>query len=222
MDRPAYYAIIPANVRYAKIPDGAKLLYGEITALSSKEGYCWASNSYFGGLYGVHPNTVSTWVQALKDSGFIAVVIHRNSLRKIMITPHEKQGGGFTKNVEGVHEKQGTSIKSITKENNTVATAPIVVEVSEDPPKTKSDPLVEKAARYWHSKCRDEVGQEPSGGLSKTMRVIKDARKSLSFSQIKQMIDAWFEEQTLEPHEMIQITRCLSLFQIDKFKAENV
>ena len=47
-ESPSYYAIIPAGVRYDKqLPQGAKLLYSEITALSSKSGSCWASDQYF-------------------------------------------------------------------------------------------------------------------------------------------------------------------------------
>ena len=44
----SYYAIIPANVRYDnELTEKAKLLYGEITCLSNKEGYCFALNNYF-------------------------------------------------------------------------------------------------------------------------------------------------------------------------------
>lgn len=39
-ERPAYWAVIPASVRYDReLPPNAKLLYGEVTALSDKLGY---------------------------------------------------------------------------------------------------------------------------------------------------------------------------------------
>lgn len=71
--KPSYYAIIPAEVRYSKLKPNAKLLYGEITALSSKEGYCFATNNYFAKLYDVTKNTISLWVSQLNKEGFITV-----------------------------------------------------------------------------------------------------------------------------------------------------
>ena len=71
-DDPGYYAVIPANVRYdKKLPANAKLLYGEITALCNKEGYCWATNEYFAELYATSEKTVSRWIKILKDRKFI-------------------------------------------------------------------------------------------------------------------------------------------------------
>jgi len=70
---PSFYAVIPATVRYDKMPDGAKLLFGEITALCNKKGYCWAGNDYFAELYQVHERTIRNWLEALKDKGYISV-----------------------------------------------------------------------------------------------------------------------------------------------------
>jgi len=70
----SYYAIIPAEVRYDKdLPPNAKLLYGEITALCNKEGYCFASNEYFANLYGVSKRSVTGWLIALKEKGYIVI-----------------------------------------------------------------------------------------------------------------------------------------------------
>lgn len=84
-EEPNYYAIIPANVRYDKrLIQGAKLLYGEITALSNKKGYCWASNNYFMKLYKVSRNTIQSWLKSLEVCGYISrEVIYKEGSQEI-------------------------------------------------------------------------------------------------------------------------------------------
>tara|TARA_R110002012_G_scaffold269751_1_gene453912 strand:+ start:507 stop:959 length:453 start_codon:yes stop_codon:yes gene_type:complete len=106
-ENPTYYANIPANVRYSNLKPNAKLLYGEITALSNKLGYCFASNSYFAELYGVSKNTVSRWISDLNKLGFITVQIERNSNNQI------------TKRIIGIDKKVDTPIDEKVKDNNT-------------------------------------------------------------------------------------------------------
>ena len=84
MTKPSYYAIIPAEVRYSNLKPNAKLLYGEITALSGKLGYCYASNNYFAELYDVSKNTISSWISDLKKLGFITVIVERNDKKQII------------------------------------------------------------------------------------------------------------------------------------------
>jgi hypothetical protein len=104
-NNPNYYAVIPASVRYCKdlIPS-AKLLYGEISALCNKEGYCWAGNKYFEELYEVDETTIQRWLKSLKDLGFITVEIEKKGMitkRKIWmgeviqknLTTPQKRGG---------------------------------------------------------------------------------------------------------------------------------
>ncbi len=80
-----YYAVIPANVRYdSKVCPNAKLLYGEITALCNKEGYCWATNKYFAELYGVSARTVTKWVKQLTDNGYLkSEIVYKAGTREI-------------------------------------------------------------------------------------------------------------------------------------------
>lgn len=71
---PTYYAIIPANVRYDKsLPMGAKMMFGEITALSNAKGYCFATNGYFAELYGVTKQGISKWIKQLEAAGYVRV-----------------------------------------------------------------------------------------------------------------------------------------------------
>lgn len=83
--KPAYYSIIPASVRYDKdLNSSAKLLYGEITALCGKEGYCWSSNSYFAELYDVSKVTISRWISVLVNKGHLkSEVIYKENSREI-------------------------------------------------------------------------------------------------------------------------------------------
>lgn len=71
-----YYAIIPASIRYdMELIPNAKLLYAEITALCTKEGYCWATNEYFANLYNVNEKTITRWLNDLKENGYITTSI---------------------------------------------------------------------------------------------------------------------------------------------------
>ena len=72
--KPSFYAVIPSTVRYdERLSSSEKLFYAEITAMSNKYGYCFASNAYFSKLFGVSKNTVTRWVGGLKDAGHIRV-----------------------------------------------------------------------------------------------------------------------------------------------------
>lgn len=79
-----YYSIIPATVRYDyRLKPAEKILYGELTALSNKEGYCFAQNKYFAELYNVTVGTVSKWLSHLQKLGYIFIEIIRNNKNEI-------------------------------------------------------------------------------------------------------------------------------------------
>lgn len=69
---PAYYAVIPANVRYdTRLSPLAKLLYGEITCLCQKEGFCWATNAYFERLYNTSERHIRRIITQLEAYGYV-------------------------------------------------------------------------------------------------------------------------------------------------------
>lgn len=83
--RANYFAIIPAYIRYNKeLKFGERLMYGEITALSNKEEYCYAKNKYFADLYEVSQSTISRWISHLAELNSIDVQIIRNERKEII------------------------------------------------------------------------------------------------------------------------------------------
>ena len=73
-EKPNYYAVIPANVRYdEKLKANEKLMYGEITSLSNKTGICYASNNYFARLYKTTPQAISRWILNLQKQGYVNI-----------------------------------------------------------------------------------------------------------------------------------------------------
>jgi len=115
-----YYAIIPATVRYSKeLKANEKLLYGEITSLSNKNGYCYAQNRYFADLYGVSIETVSRWLSNLQKCGFIQIEVKRNENKEVIARyiyivdiPYRQ------KNQYPYHQKKQEGFDENIKENN--------------------------------------------------------------------------------------------------------
>ena len=86
IEKPNYYAVIPANVRYSKrITPNAKLLYAEITALCNMNGKCTASTDYFCKLYEVSRVSIQKWLKTLEDNNHIKRVnIYKQGSKEIL------------------------------------------------------------------------------------------------------------------------------------------
>lgn len=112
-ETPAYYAVIPANVRYAKIPPNAKLLFWEITSLANKHWYCYASNQYFAELYEVRSEQISRWISILEKEHFITLEIDISKWNSRNIFIRNEFGGiapkrnrSCAKTQEGIAQKR--------------------------------------------------------------------------------------------------------------------
>ena len=109
MEKPNYFGILPANVRYDKnLKPMEKILYTEISSLTNKDGYCYATNSYFSKLYEVHKNTVGAWINNLEKQGYIkTVLIYKKGTKEII----ERR--------IYINQKIDTPINEKVEENNT-------------------------------------------------------------------------------------------------------
>lgn len=178
----SYYAIIPANVRYdEKLPMGARMLYGELTALANEKGYCWATNSYFAELYNVTTVTISNWITKLEKQGYIyrEIIYQKGSKeieeRRIYITPIKENFNTPIKNFEeGIKENFNTPIKENFKENNTIFnnTFNITEDIESTSSKDKKNSLKEDVPYKEIVQAYNDICKSlPS------IRVISDKRK---------------------------------------------
>ena len=120
MERPGYYGILPASIRYDKnLKPMEKIMYSELTALSNKNGYCNATNSYFAELYEVSKNTVSLWISDLEKAGYIKTKLIYEAGTKIIKERRIYISDPITKNDDTYHEKE---VDPITKNNDTPIT----------------------------------------------------------------------------------------------------
>ena len=177
-EKPNYYAIIPAEVRYSNLKPNAKLLYGEITALSNKTGYCFASNNYFAELYNVNKNTISRWISDLKRLGFITIQIERSANKEIT-----KRIIGIVKNVDTPIDKKvkdnTTSINNTS--NNIYIREKFVNEVmSFDYPKD----MLEDFINYW-TEGKNKMRYQKQITFEIKLRLLRWAKNDKKFNKPK-------------------------------------
>ena len=112
--QPAYWAVLPAPVRYATdIGSGEKLLFAELSALAESYGYCWANNDYFARLYGKDERTVIRWLNRLEKHGYIRIENMGTTKRRIFcgVNPLNR---GTDKNVTGTDKNVTGTDKNVT------------------------------------------------------------------------------------------------------------
>jgi len=103
-----YFAVIPhAVLEDEKLTATDKILYGEISALVNKVGYCYASNRHFQDTLKCSKKTINSGLASLTYRKYIRVDIEKNengTFRKIWIgcekpvdNPVDNSGGGIVK-----------------------------------------------------------------------------------------------------------------------------
>ena len=139
-DKPGYYGIMPATVRYSKkINSFCKVLFTDITALCNKNGFCNAKNSTLADWHGVSDSTISKSITMLSKAGFLKVVITKNAtgtFRKIYPVTDSLLGGEEDITSPIVKDYEGGE-EDITMQSNTIKKNSIKKNIRASAPKTK-------------------------------------------------------------------------------------
>ena len=70
-NKEGYYMNIPATVWNTDLTHAAQLMYGHITVLSNKEGFCYANNKYFERVLRISTSSVTRYMNQLEKLGLI-------------------------------------------------------------------------------------------------------------------------------------------------------
>lgn len=82
----AFWSVIPATVLDdMAIPANAKILYGVLSSLMRREGYCWPSNAQLAEAMHCSEDVIRRWLAALQQDGHI----------QVRIVPNRKTGGSI-------------------------------------------------------------------------------------------------------------------------------
>ena len=193
-----YYAVIPAKVRYDKrLPLGARLIYGEVTALCNDVGYCWASNQYFSKQYEINDRTIRRWLEQLAKYGYIKVEI-KGTNRKIWIMDELK----YTPVDDDGNEKAVKGPKI---------------------PKARKDTAIVKLQERFGDMCEKYLGTRPTRDAKGYVRVrfaLDPVGGNLTEKQVLDLFDEWFKMGKPDV-DTISICRALSNLQISQYKVRN-
>ncbi|QHJ83659.1 MAG: hypothetical protein [Caudoviricetes sp.] len=184
-EQPNYYAIIPASIRYDKnLMKGAVLLYGEITALSNKHGYCWASDKYFAELYNTTKRSIQSWLTSLEEGGYIVRIVERDgkqiTKRYIKLSDHSEENFStlVKKTSQPSEENFTTPSEENFRENNTSINTTNNNTNNKTPSKAKplESDLKNQFAEIWEIYPKRPRGNKKTS-FTKYKKAIKDGVK---------------------------------------------
>ena len=211
-EKPSYYSILTANVRYDKrLKANEKLLFSEITALSNKYGYCTAGNEYFSKLYNVSERSITRWIGNLKELGYLKYVpIHQKGSKKVIerrLYPLTNSKDPLDKNVyEGRQkcpkpldknvEDNITSINTINNNTNTTTTdtteIKIIYEFWESNVGSLS-PYLQKEIQVIYDDWK-EVSKQPKEMILESIKMALD-KGIQNISYIKSILKRWYDNR---------------------------
>ena len=199
-EKPSYYAIIPAEVRYSKkLTPNAKLLYAEITALCNMNGKCTASTKYFCKLYEVSRGSIQNWLKMLDDNGYIErTVIFKQGSKEILHRYIKLKDKGSIKNYTDNNNINITNTNLTDSNKKAFFKKPHVFDIKNYCLERNNNIDAEAFWDFYESK-NWLVGKSKMKCWKAAVRTWekRDAKKPRTMSKLDAQINAWHEAKKL-------------------------
>ena len=222
-DKPSYYSILTADVRYnEKLSASEKLLFSEITALSNKHGYCTAGNGYFSKLYNVSDRSVTRWIKHLKELGYLKYVpIYKKDSKEVderRLYPLTNSKDPLDKNVYGGRQKCPRPLDKNVEDN--------ITSINNINMLDKDNSEVSNTNRFNYSKFINSINEEANTNFrnSSNNRKLIHARLADGYTEeelikvIKFKANQWKDNEKMKKY--IVLTTLLRPSNFDKYIQE--
>lgn len=222
-DKPSYYSILTADVRYdEKLNASEKLLFSEITALSNRHGYCTAGNGYFSKLYNVSDRSVTRWIKHLKELGYLKYVpIYKKDSKEVderRLYPLTNSKDPLDKNVYGGRQKCPRPLDKNVEDN--------ITSINNINMLDKDNSEVSNTNRFNYSKFINSINEEANTNFrnSSNNRKLIHARLADGYTEeelikvIKFKANQWKDNEKMKKY--IVLTTLLRPSNFDKYIQE--
>ena len=149
-DRPNHtsaYLVIPSFIAdEPDLDDSTILLYGRISALCNRNGFCWASDKYLAELTKCSEREVKRRIKLLEDKSFIRRETKKNGVlwdRKIYLTYNMDSNNVYERTVRSLRREYAVPSKGPSRPNNNLRDNTLRENLSSVPP-PKQQPSAEK------------------------------------------------------------------------------
>lgn len=119
-----FFSVIPAHLlEDMSISPNSKIMYGMISLMTSREGYCWASNAQLAEMMCCAKDTVSNYVSILEKAGHIRTVVEPNrktggSIRRIyLVFPNPDFAEGYSDKYPTTYSDKNPRVVGQTSES---------------------------------------------------------------------------------------------------------
>lgn len=200
MQKPNYYAVIPADVRYNKnLSPNSKLLYAEITALCNMNGKCTASTQYFATLYNVSKTSIQNWLKCLVDNKFITRTTIFKEGTKEILSRHIKLIKQPTQNKFRDNSNININNTNLTDSNKKARFKKPCVDDIVDYCKERNNNIDAEAFIDFYESKDWKIGKNKMKDWKAAVRTWerRETKKPKSMSKLDSQISAWQEAKKL-------------------------